>query len=83
MNTYKLAWIAPALLLCLVGYTLVWKSTHSTGDFADAGILLGGTLMGLALFPLSILADHRSRAKELRKHLRHHHSATPSKPRKV
>ncbi len=35
--------------------------------------------MSLALFPLSMLFDQYTRAKQIRKHFSHHHSPTPSK----
>jgi len=66
-------WIAPAGLLCLVGVAVLWLSTHSTSDLADAGVLTGATLTAFTLFPASVAIDHRIRANKLRKHLTHRH----------
>jgi hypothetical protein len=72
----QLTWIAPSVLLCLIGVALLWVSTHSTGDLADAGVLVGATLTSLTLFPVSVAIDHRLRTKKLREHLTRYETAS-------
>jgi len=73
MRPTVLLWVAPAVLLCLVGVAVLWLSTHSTSDLADAGVLTGATLTAFTLFPASVAIDHRIRANKVRKHLTRHH----------
>jgi hypothetical protein len=69
-----LVWIAPSFLFCLVGAALVWECTHSGGELAGAGVLLGATLVAFTLFPVSVAVDHLVRASKLREHMTHRHS---------
>jgi len=57
MRTSQVTWIVPSVLLCLIGAALLWVSTHSTGDLADTGVLVGATLTSLTLFPVSVAID--------------------------
>ena len=76
MRTSQVTWIVPSVLLCLIGAALLWVSTHSTGDLADTGVLVGATLTSLTLFPVSVAIDHRLRTKRLREHLTRYETAS-------
>jgi len=80
VKTSYLTWMAPSALLCLIGAALVWESTHTGGQLADAGILLGATLMALTLFPVSVAIDRHIRAKQLRRHFTHYQHSRPHGP---
>ncbi|HXX16400.1 MAG TPA: hypothetical protein VEJ47_15980 [Candidatus Eremiobacteraceae bacterium] len=69
----RAVWISSSLALCLLGALLIFASLRTSGNLADAGILLGGTLIALALFPLSMLSEQRTRARKLARHMRHSH----------
>jgi hypothetical protein len=60
MKTGRIVWIALSLVLCVLGTCFLVASVHSESLFADAGVLFGGTLIALALSPVSILVEGHS-----------------------
>ena len=77
MRTNRLILIVLALALCSLGTYLLLDSVRDTSQFAEAGVLIGGTLMGLSLFPLITAFEQHSQLKAPARHVGHR-SRVPS-----
>jgi hypothetical protein len=75
MSTSRLTWIVVAVLLCSAGGYLVFDSVRDTGHLADASVLLGGTLIGVALFALSVAVQQHLQVRAMAKHMRRVHES--------
>ena len=75
MRTNRSVWVSLSLVLCFVGGYLVFDSVRNPGHLAEGCILLGGTLMGLALFPLRVAVDQHVQLRALSRHMRHVHKS--------
>ena len=71
MRTNRSAWVFLSLVLCLVGGYLVFDSVCNPGHLAEGCILLGGTLIALAVFPLRLAVDQHRRSRALARHMGH------------
>lgn len=70
MRIHRLIWTALSLLLLATGGYLLVDSLDSPGKFAEERILLGGTLIALALVSLVFAVQQQMRGRSLANHLR-------------
>jgi len=80
MRTNRSAWVFLSLVLCLAGGYLVFDSVRNPGHLAEGCILLGGTLIALAVFPLRLAADQHRQLRALARHMGHVHRAKLQEP---
>jgi len=75
MRTNRILWASLSLVLCFVGTYVLLDSVYNPGEFGEAGILLGGTLISLALFTTGVAVQQHLQMKALAKHMGHgsHH----------
>jgi hypothetical protein len=71
MKSRRSSWALLSALFCAVGTRFILTATRSTSDLADAGVLIGATLLGLALFALFMAAQEHSHLKNLEHHMRY------------
>jgi len=71
MRTNRFLWISISVVLCFFGAYLVFNSMQNSGEFAEAGILFGGTLIALALFTTIIAVGQHIHLRALARHMRH------------
>ena len=80
MRTNRSLWVSLSLVLCLVGGYLVSDSVRNPGHLAEGCILLGGTLIALAVFPLLVAVDQHRQLKVLARHMGHVHRSKLHEP---
>jgi len=82
MKSRRSLWALLSALFSVAGTSVVLIATYSTSDLADAAVLLGATLLGLAVFALFMaLAEHR-RLKALTRHMSRNTTASHPANRK-
>jgi len=70
MKAREHLWISVSVLLCTSGGYLVFESVGNSSALAEGGVLLGGTLIGCALFALSQAAQQHLQLRALERHMK-------------
>ena len=75
MRTNRSLWVFLSLFFFSLGAYLLFDSIYHPGQFAEAGVLFGGTLIAFSLFTCFVAIDEQLHVRALERHMRRHSRA--------